>query len=328
VNITHPDRVIDAASGTTKQALAEYYALIAPWLLPQLQGRPVALLRAPEGVGHEAFFQKHLQRLSIPDATLLPPQLDAPHPPLIALQSMAAVLQAVQMGVIELHTWNALAASIERPDRLVFDLDPGAGLPWARVVEAAELTKTLLDGLGLASFVKTSGGKGLHIVVPLQRRHGWPACREFARSVSLHLAHTLPQRFADKMGESHREGKVFVDWLRNQRGATAAAAWSVRARPGLGVSVPLAWDELVTLRGGDHWTVPTVPQRLDELQRHDPWARYEQCRQTLTEAARVLREELKLPPLEDPAADTQPGELAALPPATRRGGPKGRARTP
>jgi bifunctional non-homologous end joining protein LigD len=221
------------------------------------------------------------------------------------------------MGVVELHTWNAVYTNIEKPDRIVFDLDPGEGVPWARMVEAAELTKTLLDELGLASFLKTSGGKGLHIVVPLQRRHDWDFCRAFSQAVTLHLARTLPQRFAAKMGAKNRVGKIFVDYLRNNRGATSACAFSARARPHMGVSVPVAWEELVELRGGDHWTVRTLPQRLDDLKGHDPWADYEKSRQTLTAASRMLQDDL-------PAVGDEK-EAQPLPPPRRRAEPASRA---
>ncbi|HET9645724.1 MAG TPA: non-homologous end-joining DNA ligase [Burkholderiaceae bacterium] len=293
VTITHPDRVLDVSTGVTKLELAEYYDRMGPHVLPHLKARPVALVRAPEGIGGELFFQKHVQRLAIPKIRRLSSDLDPPHPPLIVIDNRTALVGAAQMGVVELHTWNVLYTNIEKPDRLVFDLDPGEGVNWARVIEAAELAKTLLDELGLKSFLKTSGGKGLHVVVPLQRRHSWDACSGFAKDVTAHLARTLPQRFAAKMGARNRVGKVFVDWLRNNRGATSACAFSARARPGMGVSVPLFWDELVELRGGDHWNIRTVAQRLEDLKGHDPWADYERSRQTLGAAMRLLRDEFR-----------------------------------
>ncbi len=292
LKISNPQRVLDAASGITKLELAQYYERVAPHILPHLKARPVALVRAPEGIAGELFFQKHLQQLTIPKIRRLGPEIDPPHPSLIVIDNPTALVGAAQMGVVELHTWNAVYTNIDKPDRIVFDLDPGEGVTWSRIVEAAELTKTLLDELGLTSFLKTSGGKGLHIVVPLQRRHGWDFCKDFSQAVTLHLARTLPQRFAAKMGAKNRVGKVFVDYLRNNRGATSACAFSARARPHLGVSVPVAWDELVELRGGDHWTVRTLPQRLDDLAGHDPWADYEKSRQTLTAAQRMLSDEL------------------------------------
>ena len=292
LRISNPDRVIDPASGITKLELAEYYDLVAPHILPHLKARPVALVRAPEGITGELFFQKHLAQIVIPKIRRLGPEIDPPHPSLIVIDNPTALVGSAQMGVVELHTWNAVYTHIDKPDRIVFDLDPGEGVNWARIVEGAELTKTLLDELGLKSFLKTSGGKGLHIVVPLQRRHDWEFCKNFSQAVTLHLARTLPQRFAAKMGAKNRVGKIFVDYLRNNRGATSACAFSARARPHLGVSVPVAWDELVELRGGDHWTIRTLPQRLEDLRGHDPWADYEASRQTLTAAQRMLQDEV------------------------------------
>jgi bifunctional non-homologous end joining protein LigD len=288
VRITHAQRVIDRASGATKLELVRYYDSVASHLLPHLKSRPVALVRAPEGVDGELFFQKHLQQLVVPRLRQLDPALDPGHAPLMVIDNVTALVGAAQMGTVELHTWNAVQSSIERPDRVVFDLDPGAGLAWARMVEAAELVKTLLDELGLQSFVKTSGGKGLHIVVPIARRHSWEQSKAFAKAVAQHLAASLPQRFSAKSGPRNRVGKVFVDYLRNSRGATSAAAYSVRARPTLPVSVPIAWDELVQLRSASQWNIHNLVQRLQELEGADPWAGYARVRQTLAAALRHL----------------------------------------
>ena len=308
LKISHPERVLDPASGITKLELVEYYESVAPHILPHLKARPAALVRAPEGIGGELFFQKHAEHLQIPKLRRLGPEIDPPHPSLLVIDTATALVGAAQMGVVELHTWNAVYTNIEKPDRIVFDLDPGEGVPWAQVVEAAELTKTLLDELGLVSFLKTSGGKGLHIVVPLQRRHDWEFCRGFSQAVTQHLASTLPQRFSAKMGAKNRVAKVFVDYLRNNRGATSACAFSARARPHMGVSVPVAWEEIVELRGGDHWTVRTLPQRLADLEGSDPWAAYEKSRQTLTAASRMLQKEL-------PAVGDQDDARSLPPPA-------------
>jgi bifunctional non-homologous end joining protein LigD len=316
LKVSHPERVIDAASGITKLELVEYYEFVAPHILPHLKARPVALVRAPDGIGGELFFQKHVQQLAIPKLRRLGPEIDPPHPSLIVIDNPTALVGAAQMGVVELHTWNAVYTHIETPDRIVFDLDPGEGLPWARIVEAAELTKTLLDELGLVSFLKTSGGKGLHIVVPLKRRASWEVCKDFSQAVTLHLARTLPQRFAAKMGAKNRVGKVFVDYLRNNRGATSACAFSARARPHLGVSVPVAWDELVELRGGDQWTIRTLPQRLADLAGHDPWADYERSRQTLTAARRMLAGDVAV--ADDEPAQPPPRPVAPIAPRAHR----------
>jgi DNA ligase D-like protein (predicted polymerase)/DNA ligase D-like protein (predicted 3'-phosphoesterase) len=287
LRISSPARVIDPASGATKLDLVRYYDAMAERLLPHLKGRPVAVLRAPEGVQGELVFQKHVKPTLIPKAQQLDPALDPGHAPLIAIGNATALVGAAQFNVVEMHTWNALATSIERPDRLVFDLDPGSGLPWAQLLEAAGRVRTLLDELGLSSFVKTSGSKGLHIVVPIARRHGWDETLAFAKAVSRHLAATLPQRFTATPGARHRVGKVFVDYLRNARGATSVCAWSVRARPTLPVSVPVAWDELAKLRSSSQWTIRDMEQRLQRLGDADPWQGYAAAaRQSLARALR------------------------------------------
>lgn len=282
IRITHPERVIDAQSGLRKLDLVQYFESIAPWLLPQLKERPVALARAPKGVGGELFFQKHASSLQIPHATQHA-GLDPGHAPLLTLDSVEALVGAAQMDTIELHTWNALTTSIEKPDRVVFDLDPGPSLAWARMLEAAQLTRELLEALGLRAWCKTSGGKGLHVVVPLMRHAGWDEVKDFARAVASHMAATLPDRFTAKMGAQNRKGRIFVDYLRNGRGASTIAAYAPRARPGLGVSVPVGWDELPTLTSGDQWNVANLRARLEGL-RADPWREYGKARQRITAA--------------------------------------------
>jgi bifunctional non-homologous end joining protein LigD len=170
---------------------------------------------------------------------------------------------------------------------MTFDLDPGEGVAWPQIAETARTTRALLDGLGLRSFLKTSGGKGLHIVVPLLPRDGWDEVKDFSRAIVERLAAMAPDRIVAKSGASNRIGRVYVDYLRNGRGATTAAAYSARARPGLGVSVPCAWEELDTLRGGDHWTIANVHERLESDD--DPWAAYDGARQTLAAARKALR---------------------------------------
>jgi bifunctional non-homologous end joining protein LigD len=283
VRITHPDRVIDKHSGLTKIDLARYYAAVAPWMLPPLKARPVALLRGPEGIDGELFFQKHAEHLSIAGLRILDPKLDPGHAPLMVIDSVATLVGAVQMGAIEFHTWNATVPSIERPDRFVLDLDPDPSLPWKRVVEAAELTKILLDELGLSSFLKTSGGKGLHIVVPLIRRHSWDEVRTFTQAIARHLAANIPDRFSAKMGPRNRIKKVFVDYLRNRRGASTVASCSARARAGLTVSVPIAWEELGEIEGSNQWDIVTLPARLAGFGR-DVWKNYSRASGTLNAA--------------------------------------------
>jgi bifunctional non-homologous end joining protein LigD len=287
LRITHPERVIDTTTGLTKRDLVNWYLRCAKHILPHLAKRPVALVRAPSGVQGQLFFQKHAQTLTIPDLKRLDPDLDPGHPPLIEIDSFTALIGAAQMNVVELHTWNAKSTSIEKPDRMTFDLDPGEGVAWAAMQEAARLVRTLLDELGLVSFLKTSGGKGLHVVVPLAARHDWDTVKDFSQAVVQHLAAVVPSRFVAKSGAKNRVGRIYVDYLRNGRGATTAAAYSARARPGLGVSMPCAWDELPDLAAGDQWTIANAHERLERGD--DPWAAYAATRQALTKAMKALK---------------------------------------
>lgn len=273
VNITHPERVIDPQSGTQKQQLAQFYERISEWVLPFLRHRPVSLLRAPEGIEGEQFFQKHSERLAIPNIKQLDQALDPGHARLMEIDSVSALLGAVQMGTVELHTWGATADKIDTPDLFVLDLDPDPALPWKAMVEAAQLTLSVLDELGLEAFVKTSGGKGLHLVIPLARRDGWDTVKAFAKAIAQFMTQQLPERFTATSGPKNRVGKIFIDYLRNARGASTVAAYSVRARPGLPVSVPVSREELKGLRGAQQWTVANLLERLEGL-KADPWAGY------------------------------------------------------
>lgn len=270
--LTHPERVIDTTSGLTKLDLARYYGLVAPLLLDHLRHRPVSFVRAPSGVQGELFFQKHPDFDTMPGVKALPRELYPKHPPLAEVATPEGIMSSAQMNVVEFHTWNAVKSAIDRPDRMLFDLDPGEGVKWASVRQAAELVRVLLDELGLESWLKTSGGKGLHVVVPLRKQYGWDVVKDFSQAVVQHLAKTVPQLFVAKSGPKNRVGKIFADYLRNGFGATTVAAWSARARPGMGISVPLAWDELPGLDRSDHWTVDNVHQRLDVG--NEPWAAY------------------------------------------------------
>lgn len=283
--ITHQDRMVDPAARVTKVALARYYEMVAPQILPHLRDRPVAWLRGPEGLRGELFFQKHLHGPSIPGIKILDPRLDPGREPWMVIESVAGLVGAVQQGMIELHTWNATADAVERPDRVVFDLDPDPALPWERVVESAQLTRTLLEELGLKPFVKTSGGKGLHVVVPLIRHHSWEQVKSFGGLVARYLADSAPRRLSATMGARNRVHQVFVDHLRNRRGATTVSAYSARSRPGLGVSVPVAWEEISSTTGADQWTIATISSRLS---RDDPWADYETSRRSLSDALTLL----------------------------------------
>lgn len=270
VVITHAERVVDSVSGVQKAELAQYYLDIAPWILPHLKLRPVALVRAPEGIGEELFFQKHADRLEIPHIKQLDPKLDPGHAALMEIDSVHALVGAAQMGAVELHTWTATHDRIETPDQFVLDLDPDPSLPWSAMLEATRMTLSVLDELGLRGFLKTSGGKGMHIVVPLARSEGWDVTKAFAKAISQFLTRQMPQRITATMGPKNRVGKVFVDYLRNARGASTVTAYSVRARPGLPVSVPIARSELGGLRNAQQWDIHTALERAKGLGA-DPW---------------------------------------------------------
>ena len=279
VRITHPDRVIDASSGTTKLQLAEYYASVAEWILPQLKDRPVALVRAPDGIAGELFFQKNAENLAIPGIIALDKALTGQ--PIMIINNAKALIGAVQMSTVELHTWNATSVDLDKPDRFVLDLDPDPALPWKRMVEATQLTLTILDELGLKAFLKTSGGKGIHLIVPLTRKHGWDEVKDFSHAIVRHMAKLLPDRFSAVSGPKNRVGRIFIDYLRNGLGATTICAYAVRSREGLPVSVPIFREEVAELKGGNQWNLHTVHERLAEVG-DEPWADLKKTRQTIT----------------------------------------------
>ena len=285
VRLSHPDRILFPDMGLTKLDLARYYEAVAEWMLPDLKDRPLTLVRCPRGEGQQCFFQKHLEE-SAPDAVRQVRIRESKETRLYPVaENIEAVVGLVQMGVLEFHAWQARAARIEHPDRFILDFDPDAGLAWARVVEAAQLARALLDEIGLKSFVKTTGGKGLHVVVPLEERHSWDEVKGFAQSVAQHMVKTIPERFTANLLKRKRKGKIFIDYLRNGRGATAIVAYSTRARPGAPVAVPLAWDELSADLRSDHFNVGNVLARL-RRQRRDPWRDYESARQSLSATMR------------------------------------------
>jgi bifunctional non-homologous end joining protein LigD len=286
LKVTHPGRVVDSSSGVTKIEIVRYYALVADLMLEHLKGRPVSLVRAPDGISGQLFFQKHWEKENIDGVNQLDPDLDPDHQPLLEIATAGGLLGAVQMNVLEFHTWNAKKDAIDKPDRITFDLDPGEGVEWGRIQESAQLVRVFLKQLKLESFLKTSGGKGLHVVVPIKRLNGWDTVKDLSQAIVQHLAETIPQRFVAKSGPRNRVGKIFIDYLRNGFGATTVAAWSVRARSGLGVSVPLAWEELESLTSGARWSVSNIHERLDKG--NEPWREYEALKQSISPAMKIL----------------------------------------
>jgi bifunctional non-homologous end joining protein LigD len=287
VKVTHPERLVDPASGVTKLDLVRYYESVVEWMLPHLVGRPLAMVRAPTGISGELFFQKHAERTGMPGLKAHDRSLWVNHPPLLTIDTVDALMSAAQMNVVEFHTWNSTVARIDQPDRVIFDLDPGEGVKWKQIQEAAVLVHSLLTELGLKAWLKTSGGKGLHVVVPLTPRLDYRVVKAFSQAFVRHMASTIPERFSATSGAANRIGKVYVDYVRNGKGQTTATAFSARARPGMGVSIPVSWEQLAELKSGAHWTVQTAREYLS-FQTQDPWDAYWSTRQSLASAIKRL----------------------------------------
>jgi bifunctional non-homologous end joining protein LigD len=245
IRLSHPDKVLDVETGVTKQQLAQYYWEISPWMLPHVADRPLTLVRCVEGSGKPCFYQKHRnQMLSGLDSVDVINRKTGVHEPYITLSTREAIVQLAQIGVLEVHPWGSRNESMEQPDRIVIDLDPDPAVDWQTVVTSAKEVRKRLKNLGLASFVKTTGGKGLHVVIPIRPEHQWPEVKQFAHDFVLSMERDAPKQFLTKMSKAARAGKIFLDYLRNDRGATAVAPYSPRARSGLPVAMPLSWNEL------------------------------------------------------------------------------------
>ena len=281
VKISHPERVIWPELGIEKIDLARYVEEVGDWLLPHVKNRPLSLVRCPDGVAGQCFYQRHLAMAAKPGNLRTVKRERSSRGAYIYAASLDAIVSAVQNGAVEFHTWGASVPDIQHPDRITMDLDPDEALPWKLLVEGTLLTKTLLDGLGLKSFLKTTGGKGLHVVAPIKPELDWDAVKAFTQRIAETLAKARPDLFTAKVAKARRPNKIFADYLRNSETASAVAAYAPRARPGAGVSVPLAWDELDPkddLRA--RFNVLNVPKRLARLQ--DPWAGYWRTRQAVT----------------------------------------------
>jgi bifunctional non-homologous end joining protein LigD len=280
VTLTHPDRVLWPDVGVTKQGLAEYYDEIAEWLLPHIAHRPLALVRCPSGVGAACFFQKHswaglgdaIRRETIRD--------EDGEEEILFVDDVAGVISLVQAGVLEIHPWGARIDDVDKPDRITMDLDPGEDVAWDQVIAGALDVRERLTAMGLESFVKTTGGKGLHVVVPFVPGPDWDTVKGFARDLAETMEREAPGRYIAKASKTARRGLIYVDYLRNGRGATAIGAYSTRARPGATVSVPLAWTELSPALKPNHFNVLNLPARLRRLG-DDPWADIAKIRQLL-----------------------------------------------
>jgi bifunctional non-homologous end joining protein LigD len=286
VRLTHPERLLYPETGITKLELARFYESIADRMLPHLEGRPLSLLRAPDGHTGERFFHKHVGKGWPAAIKRVAVREGGREVSYSMVDDVAGLVALAQMNVLEIHPWGARHDKIEEPDRMILDLDPDPELAWRRIVEAAAQVRLVLHDVGLTSFVKTTGGKGLHVVVPIARRLDWDGVKDFAAAVARNLARAAPDRFTASISKSARTGKVFVDYVRNARGQTAVAAYSTRARPGAPVSTPLGWDELLAETSADRWTVRNLGRRLTAL-KHDPWKGFFDLHQPLTAAMRA-----------------------------------------
>ena len=291
ITITHPDRVIFPEEGFTKVDLARYYFDIADHILPHIAERPISMIRCPEGIGEQCFFQRHLSQGNIAHVFDTGIEVKDRNEEYIMIKDMEGLVSLVQWGAIEIHPWGCMAADPYRPDRMIFDLDPDPEAAWRDVIDGASDIRERMREFGLDSFVKTTGGKGIHVVVPITPEFGWDAIKAFTRAVAQSMAHDDPKRYIATASKAARKGKVFVDYLRNDHTATAVTAYGVRARPGAPVAMPIDWKELTVDLKPSAWTMSTVPDYLRQ-RKNDPWVDFFSLRQSLP---RQVLEALKIP---------------------------------
>ncbi|MGE7137821.1 DNA ligase D [Luteibacter sp. NPDC031894] len=280
VVITHPDRVVFPDDGITKQEVVDYYRAVMPWLLPAIADRPTSTIRCPGGIGAQCFFQKHVMAGLEHVGTARLKEETGAQAVYLYPRDEAGLIELVQFGAVEFHPWGSHVDAPDIADRVVFDLDPGEDVEWSRVVAAARMVRGLLDELGLVSFLRTTGGKGLHVVVPLNPGADWDTVKAFARGFAEAMAALHPLEFVATSTKRFRRGKIYVDYLRNGRGATAVASYSLRSRPGAPVAVPLRWEELGKVKSGNAFDLRSVPKRLARLKK-DPWEGIDTVRQDL-----------------------------------------------
>jgi bifunctional non-homologous end joining protein LigD len=288
VRISNPDKILYPEQGITKAALAEYYVGVADAMLPHILRRPLTIVRCPTGRQKKCFYQRHA-------GSGVPAQISEVKIPgfedsgaYLYISDLKGLISLIQMGVLEIHPWGVSVDRPDRPDRVIFDLDPGEGLGFDSVVRGAFELREFLQHLGLETFLKTTGGKGLHLVAPIARRYEWPDVKRFARSGAEALARKAPERYLTKIAKADRRGRIFIDYLRNDPTSTAIAPYSTRARPGAPVATPLSWDELSERLDPAAFHIGSVPQRLKTLRR-DPWAEISKSRQALPKAPELTR---------------------------------------
>ena len=281
IALSNATKLLYPEAQITKHDLACYYAAVADWILPHLQDRPLTLVRCPNGWNKPCFYQKNAD--ASVDAAIERVSVETSEGPAryMMANSLGALVALVQMGVLEIHPWGSTCRKLGYADRIIFDFDPDDDLDWSQIVEAVQVMKTLLEEIGLRSYLKTTGGKGLHVVVPVRPTLAWDAAKGFSKAVAELLVRTFPDRYTDKITKSRRRGKIFIDYLRNAEGATAIAAYAVRARANAPVATPIDWKELAKEVRYDHFNVGNIPARLKRL-KTDPWAGFFESRQTVT----------------------------------------------
>jgi bifunctional non-homologous end joining protein LigD len=284
VRLSSPNKVLFAEQGVTKGQLAAYYAAVAPAMLPFISNYLLSLVRCPEGRGKACFFQKHdtggfpkgMHLIDIAEKS-------GEKKNYRYLRGVEGLLAGVQMGVLEFHIWGSRVDNVEKPDRIVFDVDPDEGLDFADVKKAAFDIRDRLEELGLTSFAMVTGGKGIHVIVPLVRRAAWPEVKTFAKDFARMLAEEEPERFTATLSKAARKGKLFIDYLRNERGSTAIAPFSTRARKGAPVAVPVSWDEVEKLESANGFS---LAEAVERAQKPSPWKRYGELKQSLPKLQR------------------------------------------
>ncbi|HUQ18306.1 MAG TPA: non-homologous end-joining DNA ligase [Gemmatimonadaceae bacterium] len=283
ISVSNPDRVVYPAIGITKLDVARYYETIGDWIVPHVEGRPLTLVLCPEGMSGQCLFLKHakvwgpkvIRRIRIQEKKKIGEYMIA--------DSISAVVALAQMGILEIHTWNTTSKHIEKPNRIVIDLDPGENVKWTQVISAARLVRKVLSAVELDSFVKTTGGRGLHVVVPITPRCDWSKCLEFSRSLAYAIARNDPDNFTTNFSKAGRESKILIDFMRNNRTNTSVSAFSTRAKDTAPVSVPITWNDLKSSLNPSSFTIQTVPRRLAKL-RTDAWKGYWTTKQRLTDS--------------------------------------------
>lgn len=277
--ITHPDKILYLEGSITKEDIAAYYQEIYQWILPYVSDRLLTLVRCPENY-KKCFFQKHIKEKISGLHKLKITEKDGNTAEYVYLNDLSGLLSLVQLDILEIHAWQSHIQQLEHPDQIVFDLDPAAKVPWEKTVIAAFQIKKVLHNIGLKSFIKTTGGKGLHVVVPIKPKYDWATIKNFALAIVNHLVTENPKDYIGSISKSKRTNKIFIDYLRNQRGATAIVPYSIRAKKNAPVAVPLEWSELTNRFEDTFFTLKTLPSRLAKLKK-DPWKDFFKIKQSL-----------------------------------------------